>query len=223
MKKSIIAIAILSIFAGSAQAAEPTDPAAEADAGVRHEAYLQKMQEAQAEFESMSREMVNFQWVGGSIGMANKSVQTPLAAGVAGIGFAPPAVVTGLGNLQTSNSIMQPNFNLNFTKGVIFTGYKGSKVPNFGVAGEANLLSMNSRLIPLFKLDAVVVLPGESLIFLPNLGYSVRTGGTVGLDAIHPICNQNDCSVSLKFGITKFNKNVEGANFVANIGIVKAF
>lgn len=216
MKKSIIAIAILSIFAGSANAAEPSDPAAEAAAQRQSD----RFEAAQDESNDWTHP-TEFQWIGGSIGMANKTFSSPATAGF-GVGQAAPA---GIVFAAPANSNVQPNFNLNYTNGIVFTQYPDSKRKNttFGGAFEANLLAMNSRLIPLFKLDGVVVLPGESLIFMPNLGYSVRTGSTLGLDAIHPICNQNDCSVSLKVGITKFNKSVEGANFVANIGIVKAF
>ncbi len=217
MKKSILAIAVLSIFATTtANAAEAllTD-----DAAVVEQSQLQKSKDAQNDFESMSREMVNFQWVGGSVGMANKTFATPATAGF-GVGQVAPA---GIVFNNPSNSNVQPNINLNFTKGVIFNGFAGSKVTTFGGAFEANLLAMNSRLIPLFKIDGVVVLPNESFNFMPNVGYSVRTGSVFGLDALHPICNSNDCSVSLKVGITKFNKSVEGANFVANVGIVKAF
>ena len=216
MKKSLIAIAILSMFTGAANAAEAVLIDDNASVG---QSQLQKAKDAQNYFESMPREMVNFNWIGGSIGMSNKTFSNPATAGF-GVGQAAPV---GIVFNNPSNSNVQPNINLNFTKGVVFNSFSGSKVTNFGVAGEVNLLALNSRLIPLFKIDGVVVLPGESLIFMPNLGYSVRTSTAVGLDAIHPICDQNDCSVSLKFGITKFNKTFAGSTFVANIGIVKAF
>lgn len=216
MKKSILAIAIFSLFAGAANA---TEAALIDDNASAQQSQLQKAKAAQNDFESMSREMVNFQWVGGSIGMANKTFSSPATAGL-GVGQTAPV---GLVFNNPSNSNVQPNINLNYTNGIVFNGFGGPKVTNFGVAGEVNLLALNSRLIPLFKIDGVVVLPGESFIFMPNVGYSVRTGSVFGLDALHPICNNNDCSVSLKFGITKFNKTFAGSTFVANIGIVKAF
>ncbi len=217
MKKSIIAIAILSTFAATANAAEAVLTDDLEAAAQRHEARMEMLQNEADEWTRPQE----FQWVGGSVGMANKTFSNPATAGF-GLGQGAPV---GIVFNNPTNSAVQPNFNLNYTNGIVFSQTLDSKhkKTTFGGAFEANLLAMNSRLIPLFKLDAVVVLPGESLIFMPNLGYSVRTGTAIGLDALHPICNQNDCSISLKVGITKFNKSVEGANFVANIGIVKAF
>jgi hypothetical protein len=218
MKKSLIAIAILSTFTvGMANASEATTNDDLEAAAQRH---IQRMEMAQNEADSWTRPQ-EFQWIGGSIGMANKTFTNPATAGF-GVGQAAPV---GIAFAYPTNSMVQPNFTLNYTNGIVFSQTLDSKhkKTTYGGAFEANLLAMNSRLIPLFKIDGVVVLPGESLIFMPNIGYSVRTGSVFGLDALHPICNQNDCSISLKVGITKFNKAVEGANFVANVGIVKAF
>ena len=218
MKKSLIAIAVLSIFATAT--ANATEAVLIDDVAAASQSHEARMEMAQNEADEWTQPQ-EFQWIGGSVGMANKAFTNPATAAF-GVGQVAP---TGIVFNNTTNSIVQPNFNLNYTNGIVFTQSLDSthKKTTYGGAFEANLLALNSRLIPLFKLDAVVVLPNESLIFMPNLGYSVRTGSVFGLDALHPICNNNDCSVSLKVGITKFNKAVEGANFVANVGIVKAF
>lgn len=217
MKKSIIAIAILSTFATTANASEAATTDEAAAGYQRHEARLETLQN---EADSWTQPQ-EFQWVGGSVGMANKNFTNPATTGF-GVGQAAPV---GIVFNNPTNSNVQPNFTLNYTNGIVFsqTFDSKNKKTTFGGAFEANLLALNSRLIPLFKIDGVVVLPNESLIFMPNVGYSVRTGSVFGLDALHPICNSNDCSVSLKVGITKFNKAVEGATFLANVGIVKAF
>jgi len=128
MKKSLIAIAILSMFTGAANAAEAVLIDDNASVG---QSQLQKAKDAQNYFESMPREMVNFNWIGGSIGMSNKTFSNPATAGF-GVGQAAPV---GIVFNNPSNSNVQPNINLNFTKGVVFNSFSGSKVTNFGVAG----------------------------------------------------------------------------------------
>lgn len=220
MKKSLIAIAILSTFLTATANATEAEAVLTDDVAAAAQRHEHRMEMAQNEQDAWTQPQ-EFQWVGGSIGMANKTFANPATAGF-GVGQAAPV---GIVFNNTTNSNVQPNFSLSYTNGIVFSQTLDSKhkKTTFGGAFEANLLAMNSRLIPLFKIDGVVVLPNESLIFMPNIGYSVRSGAAIGLDALHPICNQNDCSVSLKVGITKFNKSVEGATFVANVGIVKAF
>lgn len=202
MKKSLITIAILSTLISSI--ANATESVLSNDSSSSDQTPAQTFTAAQ-----------NFQWIGGSIGISNRNIANQST---------PVTPVTGLiFNGQANNSTVEPNFNLNYTQGVVFADQLNSKNASFGAAAEANLLLINSHLIPLFKMDGVVVLPNETLIFMPNIGYSVRTGGVYGLDALHPICNNNDCSISLKVGLTKFNKSVGGATFVANVGIVKSF
>jgi hypothetical protein len=219
MKKSLITLSVLAIFSIGAHAETLT----QAEMDIEAQRQDDRMAAMQAE-QDESTHIVGFRWIGMSLGTNNQTI-TPSSKNL--FGTAVPSNSGFFGNASPAPYTQtQPNLSLNYTDGIVFSQYQNAvtKKTTFGGAVDANLLALNGHLIPLFKLDGMVMSPNESLIFMPNVGYSVRTGSAVGLDVLRPLCNsQNDCSISLKVGITKFNKSVEGATFVANVGVVKAF
>lgn len=203
MKKSILSIAVVAAFAAATTANATEMPVLSTNLDSTIQITVPE----------------TFSWIGSSFGGSSKTVVpgTPIAG--LGIGLGNPVAALGIPAFTSPSQQLTSSISINVAHGVVMSHFSSEESTTYCAAVDASATSLNGFLLPVFKFDGVIVTPDKSLILLPNIGYGVRTGSVFGLDAMHPIEN----GVSLKFGVTKFNKSVATSNFFANVGIVKAF
>lgn len=108
--------------------------------------------------------------------------------------------------------------NLNLAAGGWWKVASDGNGVEYGGGIEGNLLAINHRTVFVPQAAAFMFFPND-VSLIPHGGYSRVTGLTSGLDVIYPISQ----GATLRAGATFFQRSVDGAKGVLQLGVLREF
>lgn len=99
---------------------------------------------------------------------------------------------------------------------------KSGEAVRMAAGGTVDLISMGGKIVALPQ--GVFILATEnSPAFIIRTGYSPRTGATIGTDVSITLPLATTRQVSVRAGVTAFEKSVDGSRGVFQVGLVRSF